>query len=86
MNTESIISQIDAEISRLQQAKTILAGISTKRLVGRPSGRRQEAATAKPAKRAMSAAGKAKIAKAQKARWAKVRKAAKKATTKNPTI
>lgn len=78
MNTENIISQIDAEISRLQQAKTILAGISTSKLVGRTSGHKQEAITAKPAKRVMSAEGKAKIAKAQKARWAKVRKAAKK--------
>lgn len=77
MNTESIITQIDAEISRLQQAKTILSGVSVKKLVGRPTGSRQEAATAKPAKRVMSAEGKARVAAAQKARWAKVRKAAK---------
>lgn len=78
MNTENIISQIDAEISRLQQAKTILAGISTSKLVGRSSGSNIKTITAKPDKRGMSAEGKAKIAKAQKARWAKVRKAAKK--------
>lgn len=78
MDTATIISQIDAEISRLQQAKTILAGVSVKKLVGRPVGSRQKAISPKPAKRPMSAEGRAKIAEAQKARWAKVRKAAKK--------
>jgi hypothetical protein len=80
MNTENIIAQIDTEILRLQQVKNILAGISVKKSVGRPSGSGQSVAakSARPARREMSAEGKAKIAAAQKARWAKVKKTAKK--------
>jgi hypothetical protein len=39
MNTEAIIEQIDAEISKLQQAKVLLNGVTstpTKRAPGRP--------------------------------------------------
>ena len=84
----SIIEEIDAEISRLHQAKAILTGTATKKTVGRPkkteSVSKRVAVT--PTKRVMSAEGKAKIAEAQKARWAKSkradRKAAKKAAVK----
>lgn len=92
MDTATIIKQIDAEISQLQQAKAILAGTSLKGTQGRPktSLTASKPAAAKSAKRAMSAEGKAKIAKAQKARWARVRKAAKKvakkAATKTPPV
>jgi hypothetical protein len=88
MNTKDIIRQIDLEISKLQQAKTLLSGtssISIKRGAGRPkksaiAARILAVKPTTPAKRVMSAEGKAKIANAQKARWAKVRKAAKKAS------
>lgn len=79
MNLNDIVAQLDAEISRLTQAKAALLGISTKKGPGRPRAAAvATAAIVKPKKRKMSAAGKARIAAAQKARWAKVR--AKKAT------
>jgi hypothetical protein len=87
MNTEAIIEQIDAEISRLQQAKVLLNSVgvvSTRRAAGRPksvvAARIRSVSPAEPVKRVMSAEGKARIAEAQKARWAAQRKQAKKAT------
>ncbi len=86
MNTEAIIEQIDAEISKLQQAKVLLNGVavaSTKRAVGRPksvvAARILSVTPAKPVKRGMSVEGKARIAEAQKRRWAKTKRAANKA-------
>ena len=90
MNTNDIILTIDAEISRLQQAKALLTDTSSptpaKRKPGRPvaaswSGK---ATSSKPAefnvmstkRRGMSDAGRARIAAAQKARWARSKKAA----------
>ncbi len=79
MNLNDIVSQIDAEISRLNQAKQALLGFPEKKSVGRPRGTVVPAAVSvKPKKRKMSAAGRARIAAAQKARWAKVK--AKKST------
>jgi hypothetical protein len=88
MNTEDIIQQIDLEISKLQQAKTLLNGASPtpiKRGAGRPkkSAIAARILAVKPTKKTrgpLSAEGKAKIANAQKLRWAKVRRAAKKAS------
>ena len=89
MNTNDILAAIDAEISRLQQAKAILADTSSltgaKRKPGRPATASGggKATSFNPAefdvkptmRRAMSEAGRARIAAAQKARWAKVKKA-----------
>jgi hypothetical protein len=79
MDTNDIILEIDAEISRLQQARTLLSGTDTtaKRKPGRPAGARIPSKT--KAVHSMSAEARAKIAAAQKARWAKTKKAAKKA-------
>jgi hypothetical protein len=79
MNTELIIEQIDAEISKLQQAKLLLieataASGATKRRPGRP-----RTSKVVSARRVMSAEGKARIAAAQRLRWAKSKKGAKKA-------
>jgi hypothetical protein len=91
MNLDSILAEIDFEISRLQQAKQLLSNHSAvspvaKRGPGRPPAaakhvtvKQVKAVAAKPKRRTMSAAGRARIAAAQKARWAKVKKAAKKA-------
>jgi hypothetical protein len=90
MNTNDIILTIDAEISRLQQAKALLTDTSrltpAKRKPGRPpttSGSGKSISfnpadfDAKPRKRGgRSAAGRARIAAAQKARWARFKKAA----------
>jgi hypothetical protein len=90
MNTNHIILTIDAEISRLQQAKALLTDTSSltpaKRKPGRPatsSGSGKVTSfnpadfAAKPRKRrGLSSAGRARIAAAQKARWARFKKAA----------
>jgi len=89
MNTNSIIEQIDVEISRLQQAKVLLNGATvatTKRAAGRSksvvAARIRSVSPVKPVKWVMSAEGKARIAEAQKARWAAQRKQTKKVTKK----
>jgi hypothetical protein len=73
MQTSHIIEQIDAEIKRLQQAKSLLIGATAKRGPGKPA----KTSIAAPKKRQMSPEGRAKIAAAQKARWAKAKKSAK---------
>jgi hypothetical protein len=91
MATNDIILAIDAEISRLQQAKALLTDTSSlthaKRKPGRPTAASATGKAtsfnpadfdAKPRKRRwMSDAGRARIAAAQKARWARFKKAAK---------
>lgn len=71
MNTNTIIEEIDAEISRLQQAKALLNGVavvSTKCALGRPksvvAARILSVSPATPAKRVVSAEAKAKMAQA----------------------
>jgi hypothetical protein len=75
MNTEEIVSQIDAEISRLQSAKALLTEVPLKRGPGRPKASEQPVAGT-PKKRRLSAKGRAAISAAMKARWAKREKAA----------
>jgi hypothetical protein len=78
MDTNDIVVEIDAEISRLQQARALLSSTATtvKRKPGRPAGASFPSKT--KAVHTMSAEARAKIAAAQKARWAKTKKAAKK--------
>jgi len=64
MNLSEVITAIDAEISRLQQARTLLSENSA------GSGTRNR-------KRSLSAEARAKIAAAQRKRWAKQKKVAK---------
>jgi hypothetical protein len=87
MDIATIIEHLDAEISRLQQARALLTDEDVRKGPGRPKA---NDAISKPVadkltKRVMSAEGKKRIALAQKARWAKVRKAAKKANTEPAT-
>jgi hypothetical protein len=91
MNTNDIILTIDAEISRLQQAKALLTQTSSltpaKRKPGRLTGTSgtNKATSSNPVdfdakatkRRGLSAAGRARIAAAQKARWARSKTAAK---------
>jgi hypothetical protein len=88
MNIDTIISQLDSEISRLTQAKALLMTGSkstvppapdAKRSVGRPKKTTKSATSPKVLhkRRPMSAEGKAKIVAAQKKRWAKVLREAK---------
>lgn len=78
MDVQSIIDQLTAERTRIDEAIRALSGFATttttaKGKRGRPKGSTN---TAKPAKkkRTMTAEGRARIAAAQKARWAAAKK------------
>lgn len=84
MEVSRIIAEIDAQISKLQQARTLLAG--TTQIATKVSGRRKggkvavKAATAAAPKKAtarkrkLSPEGRKRIADAMKKRWAERRK------------
>jgi hypothetical protein len=81
-----IIAEIDAQISKLQQARALLAGTTApaaRNGRGRPKGTKKTAAAAAPAaasarKRKLSPEGRKRIADAMKKRWAERRKQAAK--------
>jgi hypothetical protein len=79
MNTQEILSIIDGEITKLQQARALLNGHSEPAAIKRAPGRPKKvvAPMKTVAKRTMSAEGKARIAAAQKKRWAAAKKSAK---------
>jgi hypothetical protein len=69
MAIENILAQIDSEIARLQQARTLLASIGTTAKVG--SSAKNATAKSKPRKkRVLSADARKRIADAQRKRWA----------------
>ena len=84
MEVSRIISEIDAQISKLQQARALLAGTATQAVrtgPGRPKGgSKKKVAAAAPAttparkKRKLSTEGRKRIADAMKKRWAERRK------------
>ncbi len=87
MAMSEVLAQIDAEIAKLQQAKSLLSGIeAVKTGRGRPKGSKNAAPTtvaATPAvktkgKRKLSPEGRTAIAEAMKRRWAERRKQAAK--------
>lgn len=74
MDLSALLTQIDREISRLQQARAALHaldGVPAKRGSGRPKGTVQKAAAKK---RTLSPEARARMAAAQKKRWAKAKK------------
>lgn len=71
MDTNKLLQEVNAEISRLQQVADLLEGSTT---VSKSKGKGK-------GKRKLSRAARNKIAAAQRARWAKVH-AAKKAANK----
>jgi hypothetical protein len=79
MNIQDIVVEIDAEISKLQQVKALLSGISNTEMwkPGRPAN--ASLAGKARTRRMLSAEARERIAAAQRARWAKSKKAAKKA-------
>ena len=78
MDTKEIIAQLDTEIARLQEVKSILSGTTTpKAKRGRPNKASIAVIAPVAAKRILSPEARARIAAAQKARWAKVKKAKK---------
>jgi hypothetical protein len=80
MEVSRIIAEIDAQISKLQQARELLAGTTTSngKGPGRPKGSKG-AKLAQPQKRKLSPEGRKRIAEAMKRRWAERRKQAAKA-------
>ena len=76
MEVSRIIAEIDAQISKLQQARTLLAGTAAPAGRGRPKGSKNASpAAAQPRKkRKLSAEGRKRIADAMKKRWAERRK------------
>jgi hypothetical protein len=74
-----IIAEIDAQISKLQQARALLSGTPGPAGRGRPKGSKNAASVApvpatSPRKRKLSAEGRKRIADAMKKRWAERRK------------
>lgn len=78
MAIENILAQIDSEISKLKQARALLANLGTAAAAsGRKAGK--AGSKAKPRKkRYLSADARKRIADAQRKRWAAVRAKAKK--------
>src|SRR5579875_3238500 len=88
MDVSRILSEIDAEIARLQQARTALTAIAGTGTVavaprrGRPKGSTNKN-TAKPGrKRNLTPEGRKRIAEAMKRRWAERRASAKSSSKK----
>jgi hypothetical protein len=84
MDVSRILSDIDAEIARLQQARaaiTAIAGGTVAPKRGRPKGSVNKKST-KTRKRNLTPEGRKRIAEAMKRRWAERRAAATKSTKK----
>jgi hypothetical protein len=73
METSQILAAIDAEIERLQRARTLLSGD----IAGKRGPDRQKGSSTASKRRQISPEGRARIAAAQRARWAKTKKTAK---------
>jgi hypothetical protein len=74
-----IIAEIDAQILKLQQARTLLSGTQTVRTgPGRPKGSKNVVASGS-SKRKLTPEGRKRIAEAMKKRWAERRKQGSKA-------
>jgi hypothetical protein len=72
-----ILDEIDSQISKLQQARALLAGTTAPAGRGRPKGSKNTASAAPattPRKRKLSPEGRKRIAEAMKKRWAERRK------------
>lgn len=78
MDFNRLVSEIDMEIARLQQARALLTGVSGKRGPGRPKtvAGRSVAPVAKAGKRKrrLSPEGRKRIADAMRKRWAERKK------------
>jgi hypothetical protein len=85
MEVSKIIAEIDAQISKLQQARELLAGTAkSSKGPGRPKGSKNlnsSPAAVAPRKRKLSAEGRKRISEAMKRRHAERRKFASKTLT-----
>jgi hypothetical protein len=77
MSIESILLQINAEIERLQQVRSLLAASSNIKLPASAPGKRGPKPGVKRAKRNLSPEARARIAEAQRRRWAAQKKKSK---------
>ncbi len=77
MNTDEILSQIETEIARLQEVKSLLSGTTTTKAKRGPKKVQVAPTPIRAKKRTISAEGRLRIAAAQKARWAKAKRAKK---------
>jgi hypothetical protein len=88
--TKAILFAIDAEISRLMQAKALLSSAGTTAIKHKPSRPSKTAATVVPVvqkakkRKKMSAEGRERVRQAQIKRWAAVKGASK--TNLNATV
>lgn len=78
MEVKDIVSEIDREIARLQQARELLAGDSGRRTRGaaRKTAAKKAAKSTGPRRRKLSAEGRRRIAEAMRRRWAERKKQA----------
>jgi hypothetical protein len=79
VDSNRVIQEIDAEISRLQQARALLSGESTRRGPGRPKAGASHKTNATSGrttkrKRRLSPEGRKRIADAMRKRWAERKK------------
>jgi hypothetical protein len=83
VNTQEILTALDAEIARLQHARSLITASAEPKRRGRPA---KSAPSAVPAanRRRLSPEARKKIAAAQKKRWAKQRAAKPVQVTKVP--
>ena len=71
MAIDSILAQIDAEIARLTQARSLLANLGTVAVaLPEPSGKTSPAKAKRKKKRVLSPEARKRIADAQRKRWA----------------
>jgi hypothetical protein len=79
MAIESIIAQIDSEIARLTQARTLLASLGTSTVsIAAPKSAKSPIKAGKKQKRVLSPEARKRIADAQRKRWAAQKAKAKK--------
>jgi hypothetical protein len=78
MAIENILSEIDSEIARLQQARKLLANLGTATTKVGNKAKKAVAKAAPKKRRKISAEGRKRIAEAQRKRWAAQRAKAKK--------
>lgn len=81
MDTQPLLQEIDAQIAKLQHARTVLAAIdsaSPRKGRGRPPKKSAPTTDAPQKRRTLSPVARARIAAAQRKRWAEKKKAAKK--------
>ena len=76
MEVRIIVSEIDKEIARLQQARALLAGETA--IKATPRRAAKTAMKTAPRKRKLSAEGRRRIAEAMRRRWAERKKQAAK--------